>query len=192
MSKKSPRTVSTLILRAAPVLTLVFSVGLVAAQESTSYKLEEHVYNAGGRPVGGQVATSMSFRTTLDALGEGLVGRNLSSASFRLDSGFVPAYLPPGEVSNLIFLADGQTLQWDPEPSMITYDLYRGVLSNLSGLSFGSCLQQGLAATSTSDPDFPATGEAYFYLVTAENRLAEEGTKGFQTSGGERQGSVCP
>ena len=36
------------------------------------------------------------------------------------------------------------------------------------------------------------TGEGYFYLVTAENRLDEEGTKGFSHDGPEREGTVCP
>ena len=111
MSEKCPRTLAFVV----PVLTLVCSIGHAAAQQSASYHLNEHVLNAGGRPAGGQVATSTSFRTTLDSLGEGFAGRNLLSASFRLDSGFVPAYLPPGEVNNLVFLADGQTLQWSLE-----------------------------------------------------------------------------
>jgi hypothetical protein len=34
--------------------------------------------------------------------------------------------------------------------------------------------------------------DGFFYLVTVENRLSEEGTKGFDSGGGERTGSACP
>jgi len=52
----------------------------------------------------------------------------------------------------------------------------------------------GLPADSVTDTDsdpLPVSG-GFFYLVTAENRLAEEGTKGFTAEGAERLGTVCP
>jgi hypothetical protein len=43
-----------------------------------------------------------------------------------------------------------------------------------------------------TDPASPPPDSIYFYLVTAENRLGEEGTKGYSSSGVERHGSDCP
>ena len=82
---------------------LLLLTGAVLAQTSMSFKLSEHVFNAGGRPYGGTVATSASFKISLDAIGEGLLGTALSSASFNIDSGFGSAYPPPLEVSGLLF-----------------------------------------------------------------------------------------
>jgi len=71
---------------------------------------------------------------------------------------------------------------WDPEPSIGVYNLYRNA----------ACLQQDLVNPSSSDAATPAAGQAYLYLVTAENRLREEGTRGYQSSGTERTGVPCP
>jgi len=163
----------------------------VLAQQSASYRLEEHVLNAGGRPLDGTILASASFRMSLDAIADGVVATGLSSASFGMDGGFTVAYPPPGEVIGLRFAAT-QSLVWDPEKSVGTYNLYRAQLTDLPGLLFGSCFQQGLSAETTTDMNVPGVGSGFFYLVTAENSLAEEGTKGFQTNGIERQGSACP
>jgi hypothetical protein len=163
------------------------------AQQSASYRLEEHALNAGGRPVDGVRAFSASFVVSLDALGQGVLGRGLSSASYRMEGGLVSAYPPPGEVTGL-FLTDTETLVWDPEPSVGHYNLYRDLLSSLSGLGYGQCEQQGLTAATATDADVPSSaGEGYFYLVTAANRLHEEGTKGWDSSAVERSNSeACP
>jgi hypothetical protein len=75
----------------------------VFAQESTNFKQKEHVFNEGGNPDGGAILTSTNFKITIDAIGEGLLGTLLSSTSFKMDSGFIPPYPPPGEVLNLLF-----------------------------------------------------------------------------------------
>ena len=49
------------------VLLLVFPV---LAQESASYKLNEHTFNSGGNPSDGVVLTSASYKITLDAIGD--------------------------------------------------------------------------------------------------------------------------
>jgi hypothetical protein len=164
-----------------------------AGQQSASYRLEEHALNAGGRPADGVEATSVSYRITLDAIGQGVLGRDLSSASYRMDGGFVPAYPPPGEVTG-VFLTDAVTLVWDPEPSAGHYNLYRDALTSLSGLGYGRCNRQRLTATTTTDPAVPSPpGEGYFYLVTAANRLHEEGTKGWDSFLDERPNPTpCP
>ena len=175
--------------------TLILAAVLLAfpalAQESASYKLSEHTFNAGGHPADGVVLTSMSYKITLDAIGDSVAGRNLASASYHMDGGFVVGYPPPGEVHGLLF-ANVERLEWTPERSVGDYNLYRALVSDLSGLGYGACEQQDIPGNTTTDPDPVPGGGGFFYLVTAENRLDEEGIKGSDSSGTERQGSVCP
>jgi hypothetical protein len=163
------------------------------AQQSISYQLTDHTFNAGGRPEGGVVAASTSYQITLDAIGDAVSRRGLSSTSYRMDGGFVGCYPPPGEVLDLSFL-DPITLTWHPEGSVGDYNLYRDLMSDLSGLGYGTCEQQEIGdnTTTVDDTDDLSPGEGYFYLVTAENRLDEEGTKGRNSGGTERQGAICP
>jgi hypothetical protein len=173
-----------------PLVLLLLVASAARAQEGPSYNLEEHVLNAGGNPAQGTSLSSANYAISVDAIGDALVARGLSSSSYRLDAGFVTAYPPPGEVWNLRLL-DASTLRWDPEPSAGTYRLYRGLASELPGLGYGDCERQGLTTTTTSDADPAPVGEAFFYLVTVANRLEDEGTKGHATGGDEREGSVC-
>jgi hypothetical protein len=162
------------------------------AQTSASFRLDEHVFNAGGDPHQGQVLTSASFRITLDAIGEGLVRTGLSSPSFRTDAGFIGAYPPPGEVTALSFL-DDDTLEWSPEASVGSYNLYRDPLAALAGLNYGQCLEPRIDGETATDTDVPTPGGGFFYLVTARNRLDEEGVKGWDSAGLVRSNSApCP
>jgi len=163
------------------------------AQQSTSYRLEEHVLNAGGHPVQGTVMSSTSYRITLDAIGDPLAGTALGSASFTMQPGMIAAGTPPGEVTGLVFLADGVTLQWSPEPSAGAYNVYRGLLSALSATNYGACLAQGQPGTSATDTATPPLYDGFFYHVTVENLFGEEGTVGFTSSLLERPNtSPCP
>ena len=178
-----------------PVVALLLA-GLATlpamAQSSAGYRLEEHVFNAGGHPDNGTVMSSASFSIKLDAIGEGVVGTALGSASYRMDSGFGGAYPPPGEVQGLWF-ADHDHLHWDPEKSVGAYNLYRGPMSDLPGLGYGDCTDAGLTDTTATDSAWPSTSDGWFYLVTAENRLGEEGTKGSDSGGiGRANPSPCP
>jgi hypothetical protein len=182
--------------RQTALVTLIALAGLAGipavAQTSASYRLEEHVFNAGGHPDDGPSPGSASFQISLDAIGEGLTGHSSSSASYQLVGGFGPVYPPPGEVTGLVFL-DDTTLAWDPERSAGVYNLYRDGLGELPGLGYGFCEQSGLTGASAIDGEAPTAGDGYFYLVTVENRVAEEGTKGDDGDGVER-GSMdaCP
>jgi len=175
--------------RIALVLGLVWSCAALA-QQSTSYRLEEHVFNGGGHPLGGTVPTSSGFQISLHALGDGITGTNLTGASFRVDGAFVPVYGPPGEVLALRF-EDALTLAWSPERSVGHYNVYRGSVGSFLP-SYGTCSQQPVFQTTATDGSAPSPGQGFFYLVTAENRLREEGTKGFDSGGNERTGTVCP
>lgn len=169
-----------------------FSSGPASAQTSPGFRLEEHQLNMGGRPAGGASAASATFRITFDALGEQVRPAELSGPSFSLNPGLATGYAPPGEVLDLVFSDDG-TLDWAAEPSARFYHVYRDTLTNLSDTYAGSCAQQDLSASTTTDPATPAVGTTWFYLVTAENRLGVEGTRGRNASGQERPATgSCP
>ena len=177
------------------IIAVVLSLGALSAnaQQSANFNMEEHVLNSGGSPLAGtgSMLTSASYRVKLSSLGEGLVGTALSSASFRVDSGFAQGLLPPGEVDDLVFTS-ASTLEWNAQLAAGSYNLYRDLHSNLAGLGFGKCEQQQLTGTSATDGDPVPAGDAFFYLVTVTNRLGEEGSKGFQSDGSARLGNVCP
>jgi hypothetical protein len=161
------------------------------AQTSTSYRLTEAVVNAGGHPAQGTVLASAGYRISLDAIGDGVLGDGLESASYRLDGGFIAAYPPPGEVSGNRFASKTQLL-WSPERSVGTYHAYRNTLASLPG-AFGTCLASEVLTTSLTEVAVPVVGTGFFYLVTAKNRLDEEGTKGRQSNGAVRPNSIpCP
>ncbi len=160
------------------------------AQESASFRIRENVLNMGGHPRQGDVLGSASYRMSLDSLGEGAVRFGLSSPSFKVDSSFSSAYPPPGEVGGLRF-ADATTLVWSPERSTGSYSVYRDSLASL-GAGYGACWQPEVVGESATDTDPVPRGEGFFYLVTANNRLREEGSKGRDSAGAERGGDACP
>jgi hypothetical protein len=173
------------------LLVLLGAGGAALAQTSASYKLTESVFNAGGDPQNGTVAASASWRVTLDAIGDAADGVGLASASWHADAGFVDLYRPPGEVRNVLWPSK-TTMTWSPEPTVGAYEVYRSFLSMLPG-DFGSCLASGLTDETATDASAPPVSAGWFYIVTARNRLAEEGTKGAQSSGSERpNSSPCP
>ena len=172
------------------MLLLVASAAIASESSSTSYRMQG-VFNSGGRPDDGGVATSAGYQLTLDSLGDGIAAVPIASASFMIDSGMAGMFPPPGEVVGLMF-SDDQTLFWDPERSVGAYHLYRGALADLSGLAYGACAQPAVTQVTTTDGDTPASGAAFFYLVTAENRLGEQGTKGAGSASVERQWATCP
>ncbi len=163
------------------------------AQESASYRISENALNAGGHPAQGVVMSSASFRITLDATGDPLAAPGLASASFTMQSGTIASGRPPGEVTGQVFLGDGTTLQWNPEPSAGTYRVYRGLLSARSATNYGSCHQQGIAGISTTDNETPPAADGYMYILTVENFLGEEGTMGYTSALTERPNTApCP
>jgi subtilisin family serine protease len=51
-------------------------------------------------------------------------------------------------------------------PFVDSYNVYRGTIPGISATSYGACLLQGLPSPAFNDPMAPATGQAFFYLVT--------------------------
>ncbi len=181
-------------MKRAALLILLLGAPLPAlGQSSASFQLDEHVLNAGGRPAGGTVSTSVSFTMSLDSIGDGLAGRALSSASFRMDGGFAAAYPPPGEVLGLRLLPDHQSLIWSHEPASTAYNVYKATISTLPGGAYGQCAVSRVPGNTWADNATPVSSGGFFYLVTGENRLWDEGTKGHASSGVERANlSPCP
>jgi hypothetical protein len=170
------------------VLLILLSASLLRPQSSTNFILDESTLNNGGNP--SPVLSSTSYKMTLDAIGDGLSARGLAGASYVMDGGFGGAYPPPGEVQNLRWTSKTQ-FNWDPEPSAGRYNTYRGDLGAFAG--YGACFHYGLTASSDSDTQVPGAGAGYFYLVTAENRLNEEGVKGYDSGGTPTpNSSPCP
>lgn len=168
------------------------ALGLPAvAQQSAHYRLVESSLNGGGHPADGVALASPTFRMRVDVVGQGLVAIGASSPSLRADQGFAAAYPMPREATDLR-LDDRQTLRWDPERSAGTYNLYRDRLSSLGSLA-PACRAARIAAPEFLDVDAPPPLDGFFYLVTAENRLGDEGTPGSDGQGVPRPApSPCP
>lgn len=176
------------------------------AQSSTSYKISDHVFNQGGHPDDGTVLASASYRVTLDSIGEGIIGRGMTSASYRMDGSFSSCYPPPGEVIGLRF-DDHDTLTWSPEKSVGVYNLYRGDAlpdpswpggSPTYGEGFDCDIDPMTSGETATDPATPGTGAGFYYLVSAENRLGEEGILGdkvpdpYPSGSGREPATPCP
>lgn len=167
---------------------LAFAFALIAsaappvpAQSSAGFRIEEHAFNSGGQNPGVSEASSAGFRITLGSIGEGPAGAALAGPSYSAEVSFPASYAPPGEVAGLRF--DSETdFRWLPEPSRGEYNVYRD----------GACFILGLNLEQASDTLPIPPGVLHRYLVTVENRVAEEGTPGFDSSGAARTTTACP
>jgi hypothetical protein len=159
-----------------------------SAQQSPSYQITESTFNAGGHPDGGIVLTSASFQMSPDAIGQSVAAGTVTSASFAMGGGFVASFPPATDVSGLHF-TNAVTLAWDADGSVGDYCLYRGTVSNPFDPNYGSCVPPAISGETTTDSTTPSNpGDVLFYLVTARNRLKEEGTKG----AGRANPNPCP
>ena len=129
---------------------------------------------------------------SLDAVGEAPTAPVLGSAAYSMDVGFAHSYPPPGEVQQVAVLGDKATLVWAPELSVGTYRVYSGDLDRLS-IDYGVCRTSGLTVEHVPLREVPDVGQAFFYLVTARNRLHEEGITGYDSAGALRVNPApCP
>jgi hypothetical protein len=185
-SRRNRWTIATLVVAAAWLLA-----GRAEAQQSANFRVDDGTLNEGGRPLQGVSLAGSVYRISLDSIGDSTAAPALGSASFRLDSGLIETFAPPGEVMNQRF-TNASAMTWNPEKSVGVYEVYRGLLSGLPG-GFGACFQSSLVGAAANDAASPPAGDGWFYLVTAKNRLGEEGTKGYQSSGTMRtNASPCP
>lgn len=166
--------------------------GIAFAQSSASYRLTGQVLNAGGRPEQGFVSSSPLYRLGVESIGGDFSGVPQSALSYRLAGGFALLGAPPGEVTGLEFLGDEVTLRWSAEPRSMAYNVYRGALAMPPG-GFGICAHARVEETFVLETQDPPVGAGFFYLVTGENLLREEGTKGYASDGTERANPApCP
>ena len=173
------------------ILLLATTVSAASAQQSASYRIREATFNAGGHPSNQGIPLSASWQITIDAIGDGTMSAELASGSFGLSGGLVAGWVPPGEVEGLDFISP-TVLAWNPEGSAGTYNLYRGLLSEIAALGYGGCYAWRLTTTAATDGEIAPASNGYYYLVTVRNRIGEEGTKGFRSDGVERGGTICP
>ncbi len=159
------------------------------AQVSAGFQNRENVFNAGAAPA--PILSSPNYELTLASIGDGLVAAGMSADGYRMDGGFGLSYPPPADVQNLRFTSK-TAFAWDAELSVGSYNVYRGLLASLPS-GYGSCFAHGLTTPQGTDAAAPPSGEGYFYLVTAENRIAEEGTMGSDSIGTPRPNTApCP
>jgi len=96
----------------------------------------------------------------------------------------VLAQAPP-EVQGLT-VTGSSTLVWSPAPGAASYDVYRGLASDLSRGVPGRCHAYHVGGTSFASPALPGPGASYFYLVTGESAAGLEGTAGNTSAGAPR------
>ncbi|HKQ97748.1 MAG TPA: hypothetical protein VJV75_07735 [Candidatus Polarisedimenticolia bacterium] len=162
------------------------------AQSSPSYRLTGQVLNAGGRPEQAIVPASPAYRLSIESIGGEFSGSAQVATTYRLAAGLAFLGAPPGEVSGLQILGDEATLQWSAEPRSMAYNVYRGNLAMPPG-GFGVCVHARVEATVVVEAEDPPVGAGFFYLVTGESLLEEEGTKGSTSAGTERPNPApCP
>jgi len=83
----------------------------------------------------------------------------------------------PAEVPGLVF-DDRTTMSWGSVAGADAYAVYRGSVAELSADLPGRCHGYPLAAPGFDTPAAPGSGQAFFYLVTAESDTSGEGTPG--------------
>jgi hypothetical protein len=99
--------------------------------------------------------------------------------------------LPPGEVSQVAFGEDKETLSWSATPDATNYDVLRGETgSDFDGGAI--CIGSDVEVTQIVDPDVPSVGSVRYYLTRAGNECPEtSGTLGYGSNGEERIGRSC-
>lgn len=177
------------------------------AQQRQSYTLSTNVVNQGGAPEDrSSVPSSSGYSLGYAAIGEGILRVGMASASYQMDVGFLTPYAPPGEVapcdgpmgvpcSPKLEFTSKEDMEWPWAPWAVRYNLYRGVRDDpgLFDPNYGQGLECKFPTNHQTDKQVPNAGEVLFYLVTGDNRLHEEGTKGWDTFGTERPNPTgCP
>ena len=103
----------------------------------------------------------------------------------------------PGEVRDLLFQEDSQTLAWsapaDPGGITAAYDTLRSGTAGNFGAAAVCVEADDSSDRSSVDAAVPAPGGVYFYLVRAENTCpAGQGSLGTRSDGTPRAGRTCP
>jgi hypothetical protein len=94
----------------------------------------------------------------------------------------------PGEAPDLVVGCGGadDCLGWGASAGADSYSLTRGSLSELRAGRYGTCLAEGLTVLEYADPELPAPGEGFLYLVQGHNDDCGLGSLGTTSSEQER------
>ena len=122
---------------------------------------------------------------------------DIYAQNFNLDCSLGPnppgEVSPPGAVQPLLFTGK-ETLFWEEGflSGSTTFNLYRGLLSELATDRCGDCLLSGLTDRTADDTGLPGEGDCFFYVVAGENDTGE-GPLGSSSDGSPRQAATpCP
>jgi photosystem II stability/assembly factor-like uncharacterized protein len=99
---------------------------------------------------------------------------------------------PPAEPASDLQFQSGGDLSWGAAALAASYNLYRGTI--LPGVTFTydhTCLEPDIPGLSTGSGDDPDPGDAFFFVLSSENCLAESGV-GDASSGPRPNTSACP
>jgi hypothetical protein len=96
-----------------------------------------------------------------------------------------PTDRTPGEIQQLTATRVGAAtalLSWTGVPGADVYSVSRGNLTGLPAGDYGSCLIEGVTASSYSDAAVPPAGQGYAYLVRGQNYDCGLGPLGYTSS----------
>ena len=96
-----------------------------------------------------------------------------------------PADREPGVVDRLTATRSGAAttaLAWTASAGAEAYSVVRGAISSLAPGDYGGCAIEGIFGSEHHDPDLPAPGEGFFYLVQAQNFDCGLGSLGFTSA----------
>jgi hypothetical protein len=117
----------------------------------------------------------------------------LSSTLSVFNFGFAECQAPP-EVTAVRIGSDKDTLTWNPAGGGgTTHDVVRGRVDQLpvgTG-AFEACLDLEVSGASVTDPDRPAVGQTFWYLVRGRNACGR-GSYGTGSNGSPRNTTECP
>lgn len=100
-----------------------------------------------------------------------------------------PAARPPAEVTGLVVMHLGNglaELTWAPAAGSDSYSITRGTVATLATGSYGPCLASSVLTNGTRDPQLPAPGQGFVYLVQGYDSVCGAGTLGVDSTGAER------
>lgn len=86
------------------------------------------------------------------------------------------------------------TVSWEIIDGVVSYDVGRGLISELGPGQYGPCFRNDLEGLSVDDSDTPPAGESYFYLVRG-NKTGCPSNWGYDSAGQERVNydpAACP
>jgi PKD repeat protein len=100
---------------------------------------------------------------------------------------------PPGDVgSSLVLGPENDAIAWTPVLMATTYNVYRGSLAPGGPFTYDhACLEVQSPDPASADPESPAEGWGFYYLVNARNACGE-GPLGSDSAGGPIPTAACP